>query len=73
MARRLSASRHGFRITANRLERNFIATAPTESGSPTLPTPKPVRAGFVRAAAMELYSRKIVGSAMADHLRVEPP
>src|SRR5213075_3188972 len=57
---RTTDSRHDFPIAPNLLERNFTAAAPN-------------RVWLYLATVMDLYSRRIVGWAMADHLRAELP
>ena len=67
---RTTDSHHDLPIAPNLLERNFISAAwrRTASGSPTSPTSRLIRAGFIWPTVdLDLDSRKIVGWAMADH------
>ena len=66
---RTTDSRHDFPIAANLLERNFIATAPNQIWLADITYVETDQGWLYLAAIMDLYSRKIVGWAMADHLR----
>src|ERR1700730_7986688 len=66
-------SRHDFPIAANLLERNFIATAPNRIWLADITYVETDQGWLYLATVMDLYSRKIVGWAMADHLRAELP
>jgi putative transposase len=77
MARRRWASttdsRHDFPIAPNLLERNFIAAAPNLIWLADITYVETDQGWLYLATVMDLYSRKIVGWAMADHLRAELP
>ena len=70
---RTTDSRHDFPIAANLLERNFIATAPNQIWLADITYVETDQGWLYLATVMDLYSRKIVGWAMADHLRAELP
>lgn len=64
-------SRHGFAVAPNRLERAFAAEAPNRKWTCDI-TYVPTDQGWLYlAVVMDLFSRKIVGYSMADHLRVD--
>ena len=65
-------SRHDLPIAANLLERNFTATAPNRIWLADI-THIETDQGWLDLTVMDLYSRRIVGWAMADHLRAELP
>ena len=70
---RTTDSRHDFPIAANLLERNFIAVAPNRIWLADITYVETDQGWLYLATVMDLYSRKIVGWAMADHLRAELP
>jgi transposase InsO family protein len=70
---RTTDSRHDFPIAPNRLERNFIAAAPNRIWLADITYVETDQGWLYLATVMDLYSRKIVGWAMADHLRAELP
>ena len=70
---RTTDSRHDFPIAPNLLERNFIATAPNQIWLADITYVETDQGWLYLATVMDLYSRKIVGWAMADHLRAELP
>jgi putative transposase len=70
---RTTDSRHNFPIAANLLERNFIAAAPNRIWLADITYVETDQGWLYLATVMDLYSRKIVGWAMADHLRAELP
>ena len=70
---RTTDSRHGFPIAPNLVERNFIATAPNQIWLADITYVETDQGWLYLATIMDLYSRKIVGWAMADHLRAELP
>src|SRR5438552_788002 len=70
---RTTDSRHDFPIVANLLERNFIAAAPNRIWLADITYVETDQGWLYLATVMDLYSRKIVGWAMADHLRAELP
>jgi transposase InsO family protein len=64
-------SRHGLPIAPNLIGRNFTAAAPNQIWLADI-TYIPTGEGWLYfAAVMDLFSRKIVGWAMRDHLRTE--
>ena len=68
---RTTDSRHALPIASNLLDRNFTAAAPNRVWLADI-TYIPTSEGWLYLAAiMDLYSRKIVGWAMRDHLRTE--
>ncbi len=68
---RTTDAKHPNPIAPNRLNRDFEATAPDRKWTCDI-TYVPTDAGWLYlAVVMDLYSRKIVGWSMRDHLRVE--
>ena len=68
---RITDSRHNLPIAPNLLERRFTAEAPNQIWLADI-TYIPTGEGWLYLAAiMDLFSRKIVGWAMRDHLRTE--
>src|SRR5258706_2881536 len=70
---RITDSRPDFPIAPNLLERNFIAAAPNRIWLADITYVETDQGWLYLATVMDLYSRKIVGWAMADHLRAELP
>lgn len=70
---RTTDSRHDFPIARNLLERNFTADAPNRIWLADITYVETDQGWLYLATVMDLYSRKIVGWAMADHLRAELP
>ena len=70
---RTTDSRHDFPIAANLLERNFIAAAPNRIWLADITYVETGEGWLYLSTVMDLYSRKIVGWAMRDHLRTELP
>jgi putative transposase len=70
---RTTDSRHDFPIAPNLLKRNFIAAAPNRIWLADITYVETEQGWLYLATVMDLYSRKIVGWAMADHLRAELP
>src|SRR6476620_3385076 len=70
---RTTDSRHDFPIAANLLERNFIAVAPNRIWLADITYVETDQGWLYLVTVMDLYSRRIVGWAMADHLRAELP
>ena len=69
--RRTTDSRHGHRIAPNLLERNFEADGPNRVWVGDI-TYVPTRDGWLfLALLLDLYSRRIVGWAMSDHIDTE--
>ena len=68
---RTTDSRHDLPIAPNLLDRNFIATAPNQIWLADITYIETDQGWLYLAAIMDLYSRRIVGWAMADHLRAE--
>src|SRR6202051_1376871 len=66
-------SRHGSPIAATLLQRNFTAAAPNRIWLADITYVETDQGWLYLATVMVLYSRKIVGWAMADHLRAELP
>ena len=70
---RTTDSRHDLPIAPNLLDRNFIAAAPNRIWLADITYVETDQGWLYLAAVMDLYSRRIVGWAMADHLRAELP
>ena len=70
---RTTDSRHDFPIAANLLERNFTATAPNRIWLADITYVETDQGWLYLATVLDLYSRKIVGWAMCDHLRADLP
>jgi transposase InsO family protein len=64
---------HDLPIAPNLLKRNFVATAPNRIWLADITYIETDQGWLYLAAVMDLYSRKIVGWAMRDHLRTELP
>ena len=67
--RRTTDSRHAFPIAPNLLERNFTAEAPDRVWLADLTWT--AQGWLYLAVVLDLYTRRVVGWAMADHLRHE--
>jgi putative transposase len=68
---RTTDSAHELPVAANRLDRQFTAEKPDQKWCCDI-TYVPTRQGFLYlAVVMDLFSRKIVGWSMAEHLRTE--
>jgi putative transposase len=70
---RTTDSRHNLPIAPNLLDRNFGAAAPNQVWLADITYVETDRGWLYLATVMDLYSRRIVGWAMADHLRTELP
>jgi transposase InsO family protein len=70
---RTTDSRHDFPIAPNLLERNFTVAAPNRIWLADITYVETDQGWLYLATVMDLYSRKIVGWAMCDHLRAELP
>jgi putative transposase len=70
---RTTDSRHEFPIALNLLGRNFTATASNRVWLADITYIETDQGWLCLATVMDLYSRKIVGWAMADHLRTDLP
>ena len=70
---RTTDSRHDLPIAANLIERNFSAAAPNRIWLADITYIETDQGWLYLATVMDLYSRKIVGWAMADHLRADLP
>ena len=70
---RTTDSRHDFPIAPNILDRNFTAAAPNQVWLADITYIETDQGWLYLASVMDLYSRKIVGWAMADHLRTDLP
>ena len=70
---RTTDSHHDFPIAPNLLDRNFTAAAPNRIWLADITYVETDQGWLYLAAVMDLYSRRIVGWAMADHLRTELP
>jgi putative transposase len=66
-------SSHDYPIAPNLLERNFTATAPNRIWLADITYVETDQGWLYLATVMDLYSRRIVGWAMADHLRTGLP
>jgi putative transposase len=70
---RTTDSRHDFPIAANLVERSFTAAAPNQIWLADITYVETDQGWLYLATVMDLYSRKIVGWAMADHSRADLP
>jgi putative transposase len=70
---RTTDSRHDFPIAPNLLERNFTAAAPNRIWLADITYVGTDQGWLYLATVLDLYSRRIVGWAMADHVRVDLP
>lgn len=70
---RTTDSRHDYPIAPNLLNRNFSAAAPNQVWLTDITYVETGQGWLYLAAVMDLYSRRIVGWAMDDHLRTELP
>jgi putative transposase len=70
---RTTDSRHELPIASNLLDRNFVAPAPNCVWLADITYVETDQGWLYLATVMDLYSRRIVGWAMADHLRTELP
>jgi putative transposase len=70
---RTTDSRHDHPIAPNLLNRNFNAAAPNQVWLTDITYVETDQGWLYLAAVMDLYSRRIVGWAMDDHLRTELP
>src|SRR5437899_8310904 len=70
---RSTNSQHDLPIASNLLNRNFVATAPNRIWLADITYVETDQGWLYLATVMDRYSRKIVGWAMADHLRAELP
>lgn len=70
---RTTDSRHDLPIAPNLLDRNFIAAAPNRIWLADITYVETDQGWLYLATVMDLYSRKIVGWAMEDHLRTDLP
>jgi len=70
---RTTDSRHDLPIAPNLLDRNFSAAAPNRIWLADITYVETDQGWLYLAAVLDLYSRKIVGWAMEDHLRAELP
>ena len=70
---RTTDSRHDLPIAPNLLDRSFSATAPNQVWLADITYIETDQGWLYLAAVMDLYSRRIVGWAMADHLRASLP
>jgi len=70
---RTTDSRHDLPIAPNLLDRNFTATAPNRIWFADITYIETDQGWLYLAAILDLYSRRIVGWAMADHLRAGLP
>jgi transposase InsO family protein len=68
---RTTDSRHDLPIAPNLIDRNFTAAAPNKVWLADITYIETDQGWLYLAAVMDLYSRKIVGWAMRDHLRTE--
>jgi len=70
---RTTDSRHDHPIAPNLIERDFVAAAPNQTWLADITYIDTDQGWLYLAAVMDLYSRKIVGWAMQDHMRAELP
>jgi putative transposase len=70
---RTTDSRHDFPIAPNLIGRNFTATAPNRMWLADITYVETNQGWLYLATVLDLYSRRIVGWAMEDHLRADLP
>ena len=70
---RTTDSHHDLPIAPNLLNRNFTATAPNQIWLADITYVETDQGWLYLATVLDLYSRKIVGWAMCDHLRTDLP
>jgi putative transposase len=70
---RTTDSRHDLPIAPNLLKREFVAAAPNRIWLTDITCIETDQGWLYLAAVMDLYSRRIVGWAMEDHLRADLP
>jgi transposase InsO family protein len=70
---RTTDSQHDHPIAPNLIERNFVAAAPNRIWLADITYVETDQGWLYLAAVMDLYSRRIVGWSMQDHLRTELP
>jgi putative transposase len=70
---RTTDSRHGLPIAPNLLDRNFTAAAPKQVWLADITYVETGQGWLYLSTVMDLYSRRIVGWAMRDHMRTELP
>jgi putative transposase len=70
---RTTDSQHNDPIAPNLLKRNFVADAPNRTWLADITYIETDQGWLYLAAVMDLFSRKIVGWAMQDHMRAELP
>ena len=70
---RTTDSRHGLPIAPNLLDRNFTAAAPGQVWLADITYVETGEGWLYLSTVMDLYSRRIVGWAMRDHMRTELP
>jgi len=70
---RTTDSRHGLPIAPNLLDRNFTAAAPKQVWLADITYVETGEGWLYLSTVMDLYSRRIVGWAMRDHMRTELP
>jgi putative transposase len=68
---RTTDSRHDFPIAASLLERHFTAAAPNRIWLADITYVETDQGWLYLVTVMDLYSRRIVGWAMDDHLRAD--
>ena len=70
---RTTDSRHDFPIAPNLIERNFTASAPNRIWLADITYVETDQGWLYLATVLDLYSRRIVGWAMCDHMRADLP
>ena len=70
---RTTDSQHDHPIAPNLVDRNFVAAAPNRIWLADITYIETDQGWLYLAAVMDIYSRKIVGWAMQDHMRAELP
>ncbi len=64
-------SNHALAVAPNRLDRDFTATAPNQKGAGDITYLRTLPGWLYLAVVLDLYSRQVVGYALADHMRAE--
>jgi transposase InsO family protein len=70
---RTTDSRHDFPIAPNLIDRNFTAPSPNRTWLADITYVETDQGWLYLATVLDLFSRKIVGWAMCDHLRADLP
>ena len=64
-------SNHTLAVAPNRLDRDFTVSAPNQKWSDDITYLRTLEGWLYLAVMLDLYSRKVVGYALADHMRAK--